>query len=92
MDFETSQTLGVNVTYGWRVAEVKSGGPAGNAGVNVNDVIVAINATRIRSTDEMSSYLEENTLPGQTVILGIVRGNQTLTLSLVLGKRPPAPA
>ena len=92
MDYDTAQSMHISVTYGWRVATVVSGGPAANAGVQVNDVIIAINGTRIRNGDEMSSYLEGNTLPGETVIVTVARGNQDMQLSLVLAKRPPPPA
>jgi putative serine protease PepD len=92
MDYGTAQSMHVNVTYGWLVATVVSGDPAANAGVQVDDVIIAINGTRIRNGDEMSSFLEENTLPGQTAVLTVARGNQTLQLSLTLGQRPPPPA
>jgi putative serine protease PepD len=92
MDYDTAQGMHISVTYGWRVATVVSGGPAANAGVQVNDVIIAINGTRIRNGDEMSSYLEGNTLPGETVTVMVARGNQTLQLPLVLAKRPPPPA
>lgn len=89
MDYQTAQEMHTNVTYGWRIAEVVSGGPCYNAGVKVDDIIVGINATRIKNGDEMSSYLEENTLPGETAILNIVRLNQTSQIPVVLGKRPP---
>jgi hypothetical protein len=36
--------------------------------------------------------VEDRTLPGQTVVLTVARGNQTLLLSLVLAKRPAPPA
>jgi S1-C subfamily serine protease len=94
MDYETAQSLGVNVTYGWRVVEVISGKPADNAGIISDDVIIGINGTRIRNGDEMSSYLEEYTLPNQTVILKIARKNQTtqatdvLNIQVKLGTRP----
>lgn len=91
MDYETAQTMHINVTYGWKIAGTVQGGPASNAGVQTNDVIITINGTRIRNGDEMSSYLEENALPGQTVDISIARGNQTLTLQVVLGHRPPPP-
>lgn len=84
MDYETAQEMHMNVTYGWLVGEVVTGGPAANAGVQVNDIITAINGTRIRNGDEMSSYLEEKTLPGETVTVKIARGNQALELSLIL--------
>jgi len=92
MDYETAQKMHMNVTYGWRVSEVVTGGPSANAGVLVDDVIVAINGARVRNGDEMSSYLEEKTLPGETAIVRVARGNQVLDLSVVLGKRPPPPA
>jgi putative serine protease PepD len=92
MDYETAQSTHTSVTYGWKVDELVSGGPAAKAGVQVNDVITAINGTPIRNGDEMSSYLEEKTLPEENVNLTIVRGNQTLQVSLTLGKRPAPPA
>jgi S1-C subfamily serine protease len=91
MDFEQAQEIQTNVTYGWRIAELVSGGPADNAGVKVNDIVIGINGTRFRSGDEMSSYLEEHTLPGENVILNIAREYGTLDVLLVLGKRPSPP-
>jgi S1-C subfamily serine protease len=92
MDYETAQVMHTNVTYGWMIGGVVSGGPAANAGIHANDIIIGMNATRIRSGDEMSSYLEENTLPRQTTILKVVRSNQTMEIPLTLGTRPPPPA
>jgi S1-C subfamily serine protease len=91
MDYELAQDMHVNVTYGWKIAETKQGGPADSAGVQTNDVLIGINGTRVRNGDEMSSYLEENALSDQMVVLSIARGNQTLTLQVVLGHRPPPP-
>jgi S1-C subfamily serine protease len=90
MDYATAQDQGVNVTYGWLVVEVISGGPADQAQprVEVNDIIIGMNETRIINGDQMSSYLEEHTIPGQTVILNIARGDQRLSIQLVLGTRP----
>ena len=52
------------------------------------DILVAINGTRITGIDDMSAYLEEYTLPGQTVNLTVVRGNETIFVPLELGSRP----
>jgi serine protease Do len=73
------------------ISEVVAGGPAANAGVKVNDILVGINGFQIHSADEMSSYLEEKTLPGQSVTLSIIRNNSPLNLTLVLGTRPAPP-
>ncbi|HEY4675466.1 MAG TPA: trypsin-like peptidase domain-containing protein [Candidatus Bathyarchaeia archaeon] len=91
MDYATAQDLGISITYGWRVASVVSGGPAANAGVRSGDIIIGINGTRIANGDQMSSYLEANTLPGETITLSIFRNNQTLQIPLILGRRPPPP-
>jgi S1-C subfamily serine protease len=92
MDYFHAEDMNTNVTYGWKIGEVVSGGPAANAGVHANDIIVGIDGHRISNGDEMSSYLEEHTLPGETVILNLIRSNQPLDLQLVLGKRPPPPS
>lgn len=92
MDYFQAADMHTNVTYGWKIGEVVSGGPADNAGVHVNDIIVGINDTRISNGDEMSSYLEENTAPRQQVKLTIVRGTQPQDLLLTLAERPPPPA
>jgi S1-C subfamily serine protease len=91
MDYDAAQDLQVNITYGWRVTEVTSGGPSYNASVQVNDIIVGINGTTVRNGEEMSSYLAENTLPNEQAILNIRRGDETLNLTITLGKRPPPP-
>jgi S1-C subfamily serine protease len=103
MTYEIAQEMDLDVTYGWLIVAVTNGGPADNAGLKEGteqivaggqnlviggDVIIEINDTRIRNLDDMSSYLEENTLPGQTIEVAVVRGNQVLTTSLTLGNRP----
>ncbi|MGB8779619.1 MAG: trypsin-like peptidase domain-containing protein [Candidatus Bathyarchaeia archaeon] len=53
------------------------------------DIVIAINNTRITTTDDLSTYLEESTSPGQTISIVVVRNDENLTLSLTLGTRPP---
>ena len=53
------------------------------------DIVIAINDTRITNTDDLSTYLEECTSPGQTISIVVVRNDENLTLSLTLGARPP---
>ncbi len=103
MNYEISEAMEVDVTYGWLIAQVTSGGPSANAGLQGGtertviveeqvilggDIIIAINGTRIRGIDDMSAYLEEYTLPGQTVNFTVVRGNETIIVPLELGSRP----
>ena len=89
MDYEKAQQLGVTVTYGWRIVNVASDGPADKAGIEEDDIIVGINGTRVRNGDDVISYLEANTLPEETVIIEVVRDSQTLEMPVILGRRPP---
>ncbi|MEM2099419.1 MAG: trypsin-like peptidase domain-containing protein, partial [Candidatus Bathyarchaeia archaeon] len=74
MNYAIAKVMGVNVTYGWLIAQVTSGGPAATAGLRGGtrqvtvatetvivggDIIIAINGVRIRGIDDLSSYLEE---------------------------------
>jgi S1-C subfamily serine protease len=103
MTYEIAEEIGTDVTYGWLIAEVTSGGPADKAGLQGGteqvrigeelvviggDIIIAISGTRITSIDDLSAYLEEYTLPGQTISLTIVRNNETTIVSLELESRP----
>ena len=103
MTYEIAEATGANVTYGWLIAQVTSGGPADKAGLKGGtqqivvagasviiggDVLTAINGARITNLDDLSTYLEENTSPGQTINVTIVRSNQAMTLAVELGTRP----
>ncbi|MDV3244808.1 MAG: trypsin-like peptidase domain-containing protein [Nitrososphaerales archaeon] len=107
MSYQLAKLQGTNITYGTLVESVTPGGPAAKAGLRAGnqtvsvqgsryvvggDVIIAINGTKIVNSDALSSYLQEFALPGQTVVLQIVRGGHIMTLSLTLGTRPPAPS
>jgi S1-C subfamily serine protease len=107
MTYEIAKAMSTNVTYGWLITQVVSGGPADEAGLQGGtqqvqiagnwvtiggDIITAINGTRITSIDDLSTYLEEYTLPSQTINVTVVRDNQTITLAVKLGTRPASSA
>jgi len=97
MDYETEIGMSINVTYGWRIVDFLDTGPAKESGLEIDDTIIAMkkngmNYTRIKNSDDLASYLEEHTLPGETVTLRVVRKeNQTLKMleiPVVLDSRP----
>jgi len=94
MDYETAQELGLKVTYGWLIVNVRADGPSYGK-LLANDVIVALNGTRIRNGDDLASYLEEKTLPGNTLKITIWRKTGSSwnerEASIILGERPPPP-
>jgi S1-C subfamily serine protease len=91
MNYEIAQDMGVNVTYGWKIVEFLDPSPAKDCGVKINDIITAMNDTIIKNSDDLASYLEEYTLPEETVILSVRQGSQTLEIPVVLGRRPAPP-
>jgi S1-C subfamily serine protease len=107
MDYWIAQATNTTETYGWLITQVTSGGPADKAGLRGGttqtevegssitiggDIIIAINGTRITNGDDLSTYLEEKTLPSETINITIVRNNQIMTLAVILGTRPPPSA
>ncbi len=107
MNYQLAEASGTGVTYGVLVESVVSGGPAAAAGLKAGsktvtiageqyivggDIIVSINGTRIINQDALSTYLQQNTVSGQTVQIGIIRAGAPMTLTLILGQRPPPPA
>jgi S1-C subfamily serine protease len=97
MSYDIAKAMNVNVTYGWLIAAAPSGSTLHGGTTQViidgsqvtigGDIVIALNGTGIRNIDDLSSYLDANTLPGQTVNVTVVRSGQTTTLSVVLGKR-----
>jgi len=102
LDYLVSQAAGLNITYGVLIQSVAPGSPAAAAGLrggtsNITvagqtlsvggDVIIQAGSQRITSIDGLSSYLAENTTPGQTVNFTIIRDGSTLVVPVVLGSR-----
>ncbi len=72
---------------GARVQAVGDGTPAALAGVEVEDVIVAVDDKQISSGQQFDAFLK-TTKPNRTVKLTVMRGSQRKTLSVRLVRRP----
>lgn len=103
MTYQLSQAMGSNVTYGVLVESVTGGGPAAQAGLRGGtntatvegqryilggDIIVSINGVKVINSDALASYLERNTVSGQTVQLGVIRGGAMVDVNVKLGAIP----
>jgi S1-C subfamily serine protease len=103
MDYLTALAAGLNTTYGVLVQSVFPGGPSDKAGLREGtytisvagqqikaggDLIVQIGPERVATMDDLISYMEITTTPGQTVNFVVLRGNSTLTIPIILGIRP----
>lgn len=104
MTSSLAEAIGARSTKGWLVTEVQRNGPADKAGVRGGnrmvvfggtsirvggDIIVAIDGFAIRNGDELTSYLEERTKPGDRVKITLERNRETISIDVVLGIRPP---
>ena len=103
MTYAIAQAMSTNVTYGWLITQITSGGPADKAGLQSGtqqalisggyltiggDIVTAINGVRVKNLDDLSTYLEEQTLPGQTIAVTIARNSQTTNVDVTLEPRP----
>ena len=75
------------VPAGAYVATVEEGGPAAQAGVQVGDVITALNGDAVTTQQELTS-LKSRYQPGDTVTLMVDRDGESLELDVVLGTTP----
>ncbi|TRO54656.1 trypsin-like serine protease [Candidatus Bathyarchaeota archaeon] len=87
MSYYVAQEVDASVTYGWRIAAVTVGGPS-EGKLTIGDIIIALNDIPIRNNDDLASYLEEKTLPGENLVITLVRGSSTINVTVVLGRRP----
>ncbi len=69
------------------VLSVQSGSPAEKAALQVNDVIVSLDGTAIKSPDDLHAVIHP-LKPGQQVALGIYRGSAKMTVDVTLGTLP----
>ena len=96
--------FGYTVSRGAMVGEVRGGSPADHAGLEGGnddqsfngldvttggDVIVAVNGHPVRSADQVVRDIGAR-LPGETIRLTVVRGQERKTLIAKLGARPDA--
>jgi len=106
MDYYIANAMHTNITYGFLITGLLSGGPAEAAGLRYGnqtvqlegrqipiggDIIIALNGTRIVDYDALASYFEENTMPGNTVIVTIQREGISTPINVLVTvqARPP---
>jgi serine protease Do len=66
---------------------VISGGPAAQAGIQVNDIITQVNGINIDQTQSLTGLLDQHE-PGDKITLTILRGGSTKHFTVTLGVLP----
>ncbi len=70
------------------VTGVMKGSPAANAGLQVNDVVVAVNEKKVLGAESMINTVGRHK-PNDEISLKVRRGEDELDVRAKLGKRPP---
>lgn len=81
--------LGVRFGYteeGVELLEVLALGPADQAGLQVGDVIVELEGTPVAEAPYLTEWTQEHHAPGDVVSLGVLRGDQEITVEVELGE------
>ena len=66
---------------------VIAGSPAAKAGLKTNDIITAINGTKINQTHSLIGLIDQY-MPGTNVTLTVLRNGKYIHVNLTLGKEP----
>jgi S1-C subfamily serine protease len=104
VNIAVADAVGLDKPHGIIVVDVTSGSPADLAGLRGGDedvivdgqevpvggdVITEVNGIPVITMADLVVYMERNTSPGDSVVLGIIRDGQQLGLTVILGERPP---
>ncbi len=100
VDYLIAEAAGLDATYGVLIQTVTAGSPAAAAGLQGGeytvtvagtryyaggDLIVEVDGQRVRSMDDLTSYIELNAYPGTAVSLTVLRGGGTFEVPVTLG-------
>jgi len=84
---QDAERFGLSVGSGAIVAKVEPGSAADAAGVRVEDILVGLEDSEIRSSGDLFGALRDYR-PGDTVDLAVVRAGEEQTLNVTLDERP----
>jgi S1-C subfamily serine protease len=98
-----ADAIGLVKPHGILVMDVTSGSPADLSGLRGGDEVVVVEGREVTlggdvitdvdgipviTMDDLVVYMERNTSPRDSVVLGIIRDGQYLGLTVILGERP----
>lgn len=87
LDSEKIKALNIKSTNGVLIAKVVADGPAARAGIQANDVIVAVNGKAVNSAGAFIGELAAKKV-GESVELSVIRNSQTVKIRITLEETP----
>jgi 2-alkenal reductase len=101
LSLDDARILGVGEATGAYILDVVPGGPGDQAGLRAGDqptqyagyyaggdLILAADGQEVLQFSDMLNYMMLNKHPGDEMVLTVLRGDQTLDLTVTLGERP----
>jgi S1-C subfamily serine protease len=85
----TQPATPLGVDHGAVVSQLGANSPAAQGGVQSGDIVTSFNGRDVYSSDELLQGLVQHA-PGDRVQLGVVRGGQTMNVTVTLGEAPVA--
>lgn len=87
LDSEKIKALSIKSINGVLIAKVVADGPAARAGIQANDVIVAVNGKAVNSAGAFIGELAAKKV-GESVELSVIRNSQTVKIRVTLEETP----
>lgn len=87
IDGDIAARQNLPVQQGALVQEVQRGTPAGQSGLQANDIITAVNGETLAQNNSLRLELIQYQ-PGETVSLTVLRDGRELSINVTLGTRP----
>lgn len=87
LDSEKIKALNIKSTNGVLIAKVVADGPAARAGIQANDLIVAVNGKAVNSAGAFIGELAAKKV-GESVELSVIRNSQTVKIRVTLEETP----
>ncbi|MBI4312239.1 MAG: trypsin-like peptidase domain-containing protein, partial [Chloroflexi bacterium] len=88
IDIPTAAERNLSVREGALIKEVEPGSPAAQAGLRLNDVIVAVDGKTVPSVKALLQLLRGEYKVGQRATVAVIRGNDRKEFTVTLGERP----
>lgn len=86
VDQTMAKALGLGETRGIIVGKVEEDGPAENAGLQEQDIIISLEGQEVRNWESFRTKIA-SLKPGDKIKLGIIRDDKNIELEVTLGKR-----
>ncbi|MCJ7694237.1 MAG: trypsin-like peptidase domain-containing protein [Anaerolineaceae bacterium] len=101
LDLTLQEVLDLPQATGAYITNVTAGGPASEAGIIAGtqatsipgyfaggDLIISIDGNKVNEFSDLLSYMILNKMPGDQVTFTLLRNNETIDITVTLGKRP----